>query len=161
MTAPTQLGRQVGRQHLSLLVAVVVAGFLRPLELRLFLNLHARHGQHRVHTRYVGARHATYLFIILYVLAGQTDGCLCVALHANIVEHSVEVHRVQLHRHLDRRVLLEVHQRLLRLRVHDDAAAFYLLPFVDGYLLAVQYQQRQQTLDHNRSVVRFACDWVR
>ena len=88
-------------------------------------------------------------------------GGLLLHLELDVVENTVEVHRIQFDRYLDRRILLEVHQRRLALRIyHASRLAFYPLPFVHGDLLAVEHQQLDQPLDHNHPVVWLPGDWI-
>ena len=88
-------------------------------------------------------------------------GGLLLHLELDVVENTVEVHRIQLDRYLDRRILLEVHQRRLTLRIYHAAClAFYPLPFVHCYLFAVEHQQLDEPFNHDHPVVRLPSDWV-
>ena len=85
-------------------------------------------------------------------------GGLLLHLELDVVENTVEVHRIQFDRHLDSWILLEVNQWRLTLRIyHATCLPFYPLPFVHCDLFAVEHQQLDQSFDHNHPVVGLPC----
>ena len=75
----------------------------------------------------------------------------------HIVEDAIEVDWVQFDRHLDSRILLEVHEWLLTLLgVHHTSCTFDALALLHRDLLPVEDHKLYQTLDHDHAVVWLA-----
>ena len=86
---------------------------------------------------------------------------LLLHLELDVVEDSIEVHWIELHRHLDSWVLLEMDHRGIALFLIDHGSrALDLLPLFWSDLLAIKDKQLDQTLDDNYTVVGLASDWI-
>lgn len=79
----------------------------------------------------------------------------------HVVEDAVKVDWVELHGHFDRRVLLEVNERLLTLlRVHHPRGTLDSLPLLHRDLLTIEDHQLHQAFDHDHAVVGLSCDRI-
>lgn len=83
-------------------------------------------------------------------------------LELHIVEDPIEVDWIKFDRHLDCRVLLEVHERLVALlaRVHHASNAFDTFALFQSDLLSVEDHELDKTLNYDHPVVRLTRDWV-
>ena len=86
---------------------------------------------------------------------------LLLHLEFDIIEHAIEVDRVQFNWHLDCRILLEVHQRSLALlRINHASSTFNPLALLERDLLAIEDHELDETLADDDPIVGLPGDRV-
>ena len=148
----------LGPAHVIPLTKAALISLVRSHHL---LNLNALNLQHLLHIA-LQLRLLVHALKTVQIVHAWHQAVRRLLLHLNfhIVEHSVKVDRIQLHRHLDGWVLLEVNKWLLYFLVDHAAHALHPPALILAYLLAVEDYQLHEALDNDDSIVGLASDWV-
>lgn len=145
----------------SHIITLAKAAFVSLVRSHHLLNLNALHLQHLLHiTLQLRLLVHTLITVKIVYTWHQTARRLLLHLNFDIIEHSVKVYRVQLHRHLDSRILLKVYKWLLYFLVDHSSHALHPPPLILAYLLTVKDYQLHKALYNDDSIVGLASYWI-